>query len=256
MRIVADPVRSKGRIALTILLVWLVSSVASAAPARAESLEMGDQSNLVTHLQLQLREFGFYRGPADGSYGPKTAQAVMAFHKHIGLDRTFDWTDTDWRFLMAFEPLATSDGVGVRVDLDRQVLYFVDRDGSMAIVPVSSGNGQRYVNASGRRVSAVTPTGEYRFYKHYDGPRVSYLGTLWKPWYFYGGYAIHGSSSVPGFPASHGCVRVPNWEADWFASEFWIGMPVSVFRGGVSGPPTELEPQPVMDRAMTVARVD
>ena len=27
--------------------------------------------------------------------------------------------------------------------------------------------------------------------------------------YFIGGYAIHGYVSVPTFPASHGCVRVP-----------------------------------------------
>jgi lipoprotein-anchoring transpeptidase ErfK/SrfK len=27
--------------------------------------------------------------------------------------------------------------------------------------------------------------------------------------YFIGGYAIHGYFSVPTFPASHGCVRVP-----------------------------------------------
>jgi lipoprotein-anchoring transpeptidase ErfK/SrfK len=27
--------------------------------------------------------------------------------------------------------------------------------------------------------------------------------------YFIGGYAIHGYASVPTFPASHGCLRVP-----------------------------------------------
>jgi lipoprotein-anchoring transpeptidase ErfK/SrfK len=27
--------------------------------------------------------------------------------------------------------------------------------------------------------------------------------------YFTGGYAIHGYASVPVFPASHGCLRVP-----------------------------------------------
>ena len=250
-----DPARSKSRLALGILLVWLAASVVTASPAWAEPLEMGDESNLVTHLQLQLRDFGFYRGPADGSYGPRTAQAVMAFHKYTGLERTVVWGDADWRFLMAFDPLPMSSDVGVRVDLDRQVLYYSGRDGSVAIVPVSSGSGERYVNASGRVVSAVTPSGEFSFYKHYDGARVSYLGTLWRPWYFYGGYAIHGSSSVPGFPASHGCIRVPNWEADWFASQFWIGMPVTVFRGGPAVQP-EIGPTPVMDRAAIMARVD
>jgi lipoprotein-anchoring transpeptidase ErfK/SrfK len=27
--------------------------------------------------------------------------------------------------------------------------------------------------------------------------------------YFFGGYAIHGYSSVPTYAASHGCIRVP-----------------------------------------------
>jgi lipoprotein-anchoring transpeptidase ErfK/SrfK len=31
--------------------------------------------------------------------------------------------------------------------------------------------------------------------------------------YFKGGFAIHGYPSVPAFPASHGCVRVPMWIA-------------------------------------------
>jgi lipoprotein-anchoring transpeptidase ErfK/SrfK len=37
--------------------------------------------------------------------------------------------------------------------------------------------------------------------------------------YFTGGYAIHGYASVPVFPASHGCLRVPVPDAvpifDW-----------------------------------------
>ena len=39
------------------------------------------------------------------------------------------------------------------------------------------------------------------------------LGTLWDPMYFTGGYAVHGNPSVPPYPASHGCVRVPMWIA-------------------------------------------
>ena len=27
--------------------------------------------------------------------------------------------------------------------------------------------------------------------------------------FFIGGYAIHGYASVPNFPASHGCIRIP-----------------------------------------------
>ena len=36
---------------------------------------------------------------------------------------------------------------------------------------------------------------------------------LWYPLYFKGGFAIHGYPSVPAYPASHGCVRIPMWIA-------------------------------------------
>jgi len=53
---------------------------------------------------------------------------------------------------------------------------------------------------------------------HYAAPYTagfdpSPLGTLYDPMYFRGSYAIHGNPSVPPYPASHGCVRVPMWLA-------------------------------------------
>ena len=97
--------------------------------------------------------------------------------------------------------------------------------------------------------------GDFSLYRHVPGERVSYLGSLWKPWYFYGGYAIHGSSSVPAHPASHGCIRVPNWEANWFDRELHLGMSVSIVRTGGAEPP-ELAPlpEPDRDRILQLAR--
>ena len=44
-----------------------------------------------------------------------------------------------------------------------------------------------------------------------NGWDTSPLGVLWNPMYFVGGYAIHGGDPVPPYPASHGCVRVPDF---------------------------------------------
>ena len=41
------------------------------------------------------------------------------------------------------------------------------------------------------------------------------MGALWRPRYFNGGIAIHGYTSVPGYPASHGCTRVSNAGMDY-----------------------------------------
>ncbi len=38
--------------------------------------------------------------------------------------------------------------------------------------------------------------------------------------FFYGGYAIHGSNKVPGYNASHGCVRTFKEDAKWLNEEF------------------------------------
>jgi N-acetylmuramoyl-L-alanine amidase len=51
-----------------------------------------------------------------------------------------------------------------------------------------------------------------------------------RPSYFYGGYAVHGMTSVPAHPASHGCVRmtVPAMNRMW--PSLRIGMPVAIYR--------------------------
>jgi peptidoglycan hydrolase-like protein with peptidoglycan-binding domain len=44
-------------------------------------LDPGDTGPRVTKLQEELAERGFYKGAFDGNFGPKTADAVVAFKK-------------------------------------------------------------------------------------------------------------------------------------------------------------------------------
>ena len=48
------------------------------------------------------------------------------------------------------------------------------------------------------------------------GWRHAPLGLLYNPVYFNGGIAVHGALSVPDYPASHGCVRIPMHIAEYF----------------------------------------
>jgi hypothetical protein len=242
------------RAAVFILAILLMGS--ATIPAGAAPIDPGMHSNLVQHLQRELAEHGFYRGQLDGEYGQMTSQAVMAFHKHLGLDRSFGWQPDDWRYLEDLEPVPYRGEPGIEVDLDRQLLYYHRGLGDIAIIPISSGNGERFVNSSGRLVTARTPEGDFRLRSHVPGLRMSYLGALWKPWYFYGGYAVHGSSSVPAHPASHGCVRIPNWEADWLSTELSIGLPISVGRSGGVEPPPLPEPSVPLDRDLLLSMVE
>ena len=52
---------------------------------------------------------------------------------------------------------------------------------------------------------------------------------LYRTMTFHTHYAIHGFASVPTYPASHGCVRIPIWLADWLYQHSPVGEPVYVY---------------------------
>jgi lipoprotein-anchoring transpeptidase ErfK/SrfK len=66
--------------------------------------------------------------------------------------------------------------------------------------------------------------------RKYDGWETAPLGELYRPAYFRSdGYAIHGSNSVPNYPASHGCVRITVPSADRMWNRFVYGMSVWLY---------------------------
>ena len=133
----------------------------------------------------------------------------------------------------------------VEVDLGRQVLYVVEDHEVVYVAPVSSGNGELYTTSRGTRAYAVTPEGEFTIERNIDGIRRSFLGTLYDPYYFLGGFAVHGSGSVPNYPASHGCVRVTMWDSKKLKDYFFIGQAVYIYGDRT---PTLEAYQPVLPR--------
>ena len=195
------------------------------------TLSPGSSGFAVSDLQHELTRTGFYRGPIDGDFGPMTSSAVVAFHKVRGLDRSETWKSSDWGRIEGWYPRSPGYGSAdfrVDVDLTRQVLFAIRNGAVAAVMPVSTGNGESYVNLSGQSITARTPRGDYTIFRSVDGWDVSYLGELYEPWYFYGGYAIHGSNFVPPYPASHGCIRVSIADSLWLDARMWPGMPVHV----------------------------
>jgi lipoprotein-anchoring transpeptidase ErfK/SrfK len=194
-----------------------------------------EEAGALTAVELQtlLKEKGFYRGAIDGKIGPQTQQAIMAFRKEVGVTRSFSWSSSLDGLLRDYQrpwlPYRHEEPDRVEVNLTRQVMYLIRNNKVVQIFPISSGNGQPYKNSFGSFTNARTPTGDFRIQRHIKGLRVSYLGELWNPWYFTGGYAIHGSGSVPAQPASHGCVRVTMWDSDWLEGQLWVGMPLHVW---------------------------
>ena len=200
-------------------------------PASDGKLELGESGDAVSALQQRLVELGYWLGEADGTYGQLTRQAVMAFQKVEGLGRDgVAGPITQERLTTAARP-APQGGGGLEIDLNRQVLFIVDGGQVTWVLNTSTGNGEAYTSSSGGQARAVTPPGQFTVQREIDGLREAPLGTLYRPKYFNGGIAIHGSGSIPANPASHGCARVTNSAMDmlWSSGAAAIGTPVLVY---------------------------
>jgi len=163
------------------------------------SLGPGSAGPSVYELDRRLHELHFALGRVDGYYGLDDLDAVTAFQKLHGLPRTGTVDARVWRELQRAEiPRARYPGDHVEVSKGRQVLFLV-RNGKVAlVVPVSTG-------ATGN-----TPLGHWRVYSRVPGYNAK---AMYYSSFFVGGFAIHGYASVPPYPASHGCVRIPLWVA-------------------------------------------
>jgi len=162
------------------------------------SLALGSRGGSVRALEQRLHELRYALLRVDGYYGQDTYDAVLAFQKVHGMPRTGTVDVGFWRRLAnGGVPKARYAGTHVEVDKTRQVMFEVRNGEVVLAVQVSTG-------ATGN-----TPLGLWHVY----GRVAGWSWVLYYPVYFLRGFAIHGYPSVPPWPASHGCVRVPMWVA-------------------------------------------
>jgi peptidoglycan hydrolase-like protein with peptidoglycan-binding domain len=186
-------------------------------PAGDGTLQAGGSGDAVAALQRRLADLGFRPGPADGRFRDATASAVVAFQKHEGLARDGRATPEVLARLAAptgAGPRSTA-GPRIEVDLDRQLAFVVSRDGTVAILDASTGSGRTFADRSGTPATAVTPVGSFAVQRRVDGLASAPLGTLYRPLFFSGAWAIHGSPLVPSVPGSDGCVRLSKVDEDY-----------------------------------------
>jgi hypothetical protein len=213
-----DPATSLAATAGSPAAVASISVVA--APAK---LGVGNQGAEVTALQDQLIGLGYWLGEPDGVFDQDTKHALVAFQKLAGLTRDGVLGPRTQAALDGAErPAArSSQGHVVEIDLTHQVLMVVDQGVVSEVFDTSTG-----------RRSGITPVGTWSVNREIDGPRRAPLGLLYRPKYFRGGVAIHGYTSVPSQPASHGCVRVtyPAMDHLWDSGAVPLGTAVAVYR--------------------------
>ena len=162
-------------------------------------LRVGSVGPSVHALNQALARLHIALGSVDSSFGLDTRDAVVAFQKLHRLPRTGSVDARLWRALSsASVPHARYAGDHIEVSKPLQVLFVVRRGQVILVSHVSTG-------ATGN-----TPVGRWHVYGKVPG---------WLPdgmfdsSFFLRGFAIHGYPTVPFYPGSHGCVRVPLWLA-------------------------------------------
>ena len=187
---------------------------------RAETGE-NDYPYVTRGVQLRLAALG-YLDPGDvtGSADYLTEQALLAFQGWEELDRTGTVTgQTQVALFRAGAPRPAARRPGRRIEIHRDlgVLLLVEDGEVVRAVHTSTGAG------------GVTPFGDFKVYA-----KVLYSWSVpfqvWMPYaaYFRGGIATHQSPDVPSYPASHGCVRLPEGEAERVYRFVDVGTPVAV----------------------------
>jgi peptidoglycan hydrolase-like protein with peptidoglycan-binding domain len=180
---------------------------------------VGDKGAAVLTLQKRLVSLGFWISAADGSYGQTTEQAVMAFQKAAGLERDGVAGPLTMKAIAQGVTVTSRSTSGhvLEIDKAKQLLLIVNNGKVASIINTSTGSNQPYTSGGVTSI-ATTPSGTFSIFRQVNADDPGPLGDLWRPKYFNGGIAIHGSPSIPGYPASHGCARMSNAAIDWIWS--------------------------------------
>jgi hypothetical protein len=198
--------------------------------------------NPVLEAQRILAKFAIPVGPADGKWGARTAQGMCTFRQIAGLPVSRGGiTGADLAKLRAYNaaygslqsiPAPARNGRSTYLLATKtcQTMLYAKGGGYARVFRISTGQPQwetprgTFLLGSTRpgwSCSTLYPEG--CFY-HSQGMNALYptknvlystYGNMYNKRSISGAYMLHGSGSVPTYPASHGCVRVTIADSDW-----------------------------------------
>jgi len=216
--------------------------------APTEGLSWGSSGSVVMAVQKRLKQLHFDPGKIDGEYGQDTSYAVVTADKLLGLPRDGRITPAVELGLDHFKytsAMPKAEGDRVEINLDNQVLTVFHNYQPILITTTSTGSGEHFCGGTDGCQYAITPAGHFHFQYLHPGWDSGKLGKMWNPYYFDGGIAVHGLPSVPAYPASHGCARIPMDIANYFPtlvtkgeSVYVVGTPMKAGNGYVGPAPT------------------
>lgn len=177
-------------------------------------LEPGPQALLFNRL---LERRGFHMGSVTDTPDESTALGIMALRKANDMEASEEYAPSLFSYLLRgrgeVEAVHDEEERHVEVDISRQVMALVEDGEVNDVFGISSGSGG-------------TPRGEFEFYSKQPGYNA--IGMYYSVFYD-GEYATHGYSSVPTYPASHGCIRSPIPYAEYIYNWIDIGDPIYIY---------------------------
>ncbi len=191
--------------------------------------------------QWRLIELGFWLQDPNGRFDQTTQQAVMAFQKYYGLEADGSLGPITAAVLSDVDERpsgASTAGTLVEVDKTKQLVFIVDEGVTTWVLNTSTGTEVPYdtINKNtGEPESgdSVTRPGVFEVNRQREeGWWAGDLGEIYRPKYFDGGIALHGSNSIPNYPASHGCVRLSTAAMDWIWDADIVPMRTTVWVHG------------------------
>lgn len=218
----------------------LPSNVEPVEWAAEEIQAVGSRNGSATQvLQQRLLDLGFWVSAPDGKYGFSTTQAVMAFQKYSGLSPTGK-VDRNTASMLTFATEKahgmTNAGTVVEVDKGRQLLFVVIDGKTAWAYNTSTGSGIAYTAANKKDPTKIesgdaqTPSGLFKTNRERpEGWWAGDLGEIYRPKYFNGGIAVHGMTSIPNRPVSHGCVRLSTMAMDFIWDSGLIPLKTTVW---------------------------
>jgi lipoprotein-anchoring transpeptidase ErfK/SrfK len=198
-------------------------NIAPTTPKAPASNPEGPVSSSTKAVQTRLAALGYLLpSNVDGVDGPGTETAIIAFQKWQGLPRT-GIADARTRKVLtrAVRPTPIDQGPSgrrIEVLVDRQLVLAIQDNQVVRAIAVSTG-----------KPSTPTPTGSFHVYAQF--PR--WWSTPFREWLlwaspFTGGVAMHQYPDVPVYAASHGCVRITQYDSQWVYRFVSVGTPVHV----------------------------
>ncbi|MGB4967833.1 MAG: L,D-transpeptidase [Candidatus Saccharimonadales bacterium] len=210
----------------------LVVLAALCAVVPVTPVQAAEASSSVSNAQRIMTKFGIPAGPVDGMSGPQTSRGLCIFRYISGLSVSRNNLDsTTYSKLKQYDSTYSSLS---QIKAKGSSEYLVAHETCQAMVYARSGYYQRVMAISTGVSGHGTPNGSYSLgytqkgwacstlypescRNHTEGQfaSVSRYGNMYNMRQVTGPIYVHGSTEVPTYPASHGCIRVTVSDSDW-----------------------------------------